>query len=75
MSGLPEEAASTLESLLCLQLKLSYLSTKTPKALKEYTHSRVRGFRDVSVLNQELDIYARSENPGDERRREFHLLF
>lgn len=42
MLGLPAEAASTLQSLLCLQLKLSYLSTKTPKALKEYTHSRVR---------------------------------
>ncbi|CAM9905957.1 unnamed protein product [Pylaiella littoralis] len=43
MSGLSDEAANTLESLLCLQLKLSYLSTKTPKALKEYTHSKDPG--------------------------------
>ncbi|CAN0071799.1 unnamed protein product, partial [Ectocarpus fasciculatus] len=43
MLGLPEAAASALESLLCLQLKLSYLSTQTPKALREYTHSRDAG--------------------------------
>ncbi|CAM9176082.1 unnamed protein product, partial [Hapterophycus canaliculatus] len=43
MSGLPETAAIALRSLLCLQLKLSYLSTKTPKALREYTHSRDAG--------------------------------
>ncbi|CAN0062116.1 unnamed protein product, partial [Laminaria digitata] len=43
MAGLPEAAAIALESLLCLQLKLSYLSTKTPRALKEYTHSRDAG--------------------------------
>lgn len=54
MSGLPDEAANTLESLLCLQLKLSYLSTKTPTALKEYIHSRVRRFGDLSLLTQEL---------------------
>ncbi|CAM9784331.1 unnamed protein product [Ectocarpus sp. 4 AP-2014] len=43
MLGLPEAAASTLESLLCFQLKLSCLSTQTPKALREYTHSRDAG--------------------------------
>ncbi|CAM9182126.1 unnamed protein product, partial [Scytosiphon promiscuus] len=43
MSGLPETAATALRDLLCLQLKLSYLSTKTPEALREYTHSRDAG--------------------------------
>lgn len=64
MSGLSDEAAITLESLLCLQLKLSYLSTKTPKVLKEYTHSKVRGFGDVSLLNQLDVIRVRSEISG-----------
>ncbi|CAM9123630.1 unnamed protein product [Ascophyllum nodosum] len=39
MSGWTDAAAKCLESLLCLQLKLSYLSTMTPRVLKEYTDS------------------------------------
>lgn len=42
LSGLSEVASSALESLLALHLKLSYLSTMTPRALKEYTDSGVR---------------------------------
>lgn len=51
MLGFPEAAASTLESLLCLQLKLSYLSTQTPKSLREYTHSRVRRRQGGSAID------------------------
>lgn len=37
-----QEAANALRALLVLHLKLSYLSTKIPKALEEYTQSAVR---------------------------------
>lgn len=41
-SGLPcAEAASTLESLLAVELKLSYLSAMTPDRLKGYTDAEV----------------------------------
>lgn len=41
MSRQPESAAATLENLLALQLKLSYLSAMTPSALEEYINSQV----------------------------------
>lgn len=63
MSGLPEEAARTLKALLCLQLKLSYLFSKTPKALKEYTDSRVSKISRLARLNCFLALHSHLFSP------------
>lgn len=51
MSGFPLEAANALESLLALELKLSYLSAMTPQALKDYTECQVRRAMMLSAVD------------------------